>query len=73
MSKYRGPRLRVIRRMGELIAFTRKIFKHASRPRKRRSGQRKLTQFARRLIEKQKLLFYYGVSEKQFIKYIKIN
>ena len=72
MSKYRGPRLRVIRRIGELVAFTRKTFKHAGRLRKRRSGQRKLTQFARRLIEKQKLLFYYGVSEKQFIKYIKI-
>jgi small subunit ribosomal protein S4 len=71
MSKYRGPRLRVIRRIGELVAFTRKTPKHAGRPRKGGSGQRKLTQFARRLIEKQKLLFYYGVSEKQ-VKYVKI-
>jgi small subunit ribosomal protein S4 len=72
MSKYRGPRLRVIRRIGELVAFTRKTPKYAGRPKKGRSGQRKLTQFARRLIEKQKLLFYYGVSEKQLVKYVKI-
>jgi len=72
MSEYRGPRLRIIRRLGRLPAFTRKLPKQSKRHIKRASGQKKKTQFAYRLIEKQKLLFYYGVSEKQLVKYVKI-
>jgi small subunit ribosomal protein S4 len=72
MSKYRGPRLRVVRRIGRLAAFTRKIIKRNTRPGQHGSNRSKPTQFSYRLAEKQKLLFYYGVSEKQLIKYIKV-
>jgi len=72
MSKYCGPRLRIIRRIGELPAFTRKILKRNTRPGQHGSSRRKPTQFAYRLIEKQKLLFYYGISEKQLVKRVKV-
>jgi small subunit ribosomal protein S4 len=71
MSEFRGPRLRIFRRLGRLPAFTRKLPKQSKRHIKSTSGQKKKTQFAYRLIEKQKLLFYYGVSEKQLVKYVK--
>jgi small subunit ribosomal protein S4 len=72
MSKYFGPRLRVIRRLGQLTAFTKKKTRRISRPGQHGTNRVKLTQFAYRLIEKQKLRFYYGVSEKQLVHYIKI-
>jgi small subunit ribosomal protein S4 len=70
MSRYRGPRLRVIRRL-RLSAFTKKIPKRNTRPGQHGAGRKKPTQFSYRLIEKQKLRFYYGISEKQLIRYVK--
>jgi len=72
MSKHHEPRLRVIRRLGELPALTRKIPKRNTRPGQHGSNRRKPTQFSYRLAEKQKLRFYYGISEKQLIRYVKI-
>jgi len=68
MSKYRGPRLRVIRRLGDLPSLTQKIRKRNTRPGQHGANRRKITQFAYRLIEKQKLRFYYGISEKQLVR-----
>jgi small subunit ribosomal protein S4 len=72
MSRYRGPRLRVIRRLGRLSALTQKIPKRNTRPGQHGANRRKPTQFSYRLIEKQKLRFYYGISEKQLVRYVKI-
>jgi len=72
MSKYRGPRLRVVRRLGELPAFTKKTPTRNTRPGQHGASRRKPTQFAYRLREKQKLRFYYGVSEKKLTRYVKI-
>jgi small subunit ribosomal protein S4 len=71
MSRYRGPRLRVIRRLGRLPSITQKIPKRNTRPGQHGTSRKKLTQFSYRLIEKQKLRFYYGISEKQLVRYIK--
>jgi small subunit ribosomal protein S4 len=71
MSKYRGPRLRVIRRLGDLTAFTQKIPKRKTRPGQQGATRKKPTQFSYRLVEKQKLRFYYGISERQLVLYIK--
>jgi small subunit ribosomal protein S4 len=71
MSKYRGPRLRVIRRLGRLPGLTQKIPKRNTRPGQHGTSRRKPTQFSYRLIEKQKLRFHYGISEKQLVRYIK--
>jgi small subunit ribosomal protein S4 len=71
MSKYRGPRLRIVRRLGELSSLTRKSPKRYINPGQHGANRRKPTQFAYRLAEKQKLRFYYGISEKQAIRYVK--
>jgi small subunit ribosomal protein S4 len=72
MSKYRGPRLRIIRRLGELPALTRKSRIRATRPGCHGGSRKKLTRFRFRLIEKQKVRFYYGIPEKQLVRYMKI-
>lgn len=72
MSKHHGPRLRVIRRLGELPALTQKIPKRQTRPGQHGSNRKKPTQFSYRLTEKQKLRFHYGISEKQLVHYVKI-
>jgi small subunit ribosomal protein S4 len=72
MSKYLGPRLRIIRRFGKLKSITQKIPKSNGRQRIQINRKKKWTQFAYRLIEKQKLRFYYGVSEKQLIRQVKL-
>lgn len=71
MSKYCGPRLRIVRRLGSLLALTRKTRKRDTQPGQHGVSRKKLTQFAFRLIEKQKLRFYYGISEAQLTRYVK--
>ena len=71
MSKYRGPRLRIVRRLGELSSLTRKSPKRYISPGQHGANRSKPTQFAYRLAEKQKLRFYYGISEKQAVRYVK--
>ena len=72
MSKYRGPRLRIIRRLGRLPAFSKKRQKSLTRPGQHGASRIKFTQFAYRLAEKQKVRFYYGISEKQITRFIQI-
>ncbi len=75
MSKYRGPRVRIIRRLGDLPGFTRKFFlefnsyppgQHGSRKKKQ-----KVSDYNIRLMEKQKLRYNYGLTEKQLVNYIR--
>ncbi|MGI9214267.1 MAG: 30S ribosomal protein S4, partial [Gammaproteobacteria bacterium] len=72
MSRYRGPRLRIVRRIGKLPGFTNKFSKKTNPPGQHGSLYgKKLSQFNIRLREKQKLRFHYGVSERQLLNYIK--
>jgi len=73
MSRYRGPKLRIIRRLGELPGLTQKICE-----RKYPAGQHgpkkrlvKESQYALQLKEKQKLRFNYGLTERQLIRYVR--
>nr|NP_042457.1 ribosomal protein S4 [Pinus thunbergii]P41638.1 RecName: Full=Small ribosomal subunit protein uS4c; AltName: Full=30S ribosomal protein S4, chloroplastic [Pinus thunbergii]BAA04412.1 ribosomal protein S4 [Pinus thunbergii] len=71
MSRYRGPRLKIIRRLKTLPGLTSK------RPKNRkdsmnRSSSRKISQYRIRLEEKQKLRFHYGLTERQLLKYVRI-
>merc|ERR1712066_647942 len=73
MSKYKGPRIRLIRRIGEITSLTTKRSGRKTRP--GQHGGKRLSKVRRekqkRLLEKQKLRFYYGLTEKQLVSYIK--
>lgn len=71
MSRYRGPRLRVVRRLGELPGLTRKSPKRQYPPGQHGQGRRKRSEYAVRLEEKQKLRFNYGVTERQLLRYVR--
>ncbi|MBD2328567.1 30S ribosomal protein S4 [Alkalinema sp. FACHB-956] len=70
MSRYRGPRLRIARRLGELPGLTRKQARRAYPPGQHGQARKKKSEYAIRLEEKQKLRFNYGLSEKQLRRYV---
>jgi small subunit ribosomal protein S4 len=71
MARYRGPRLRIVRRLGELPALTRKVTNRIAAPGQHGATPKKLSQYGIRLQEKQKVRFNYGVSEAQLISYVR--
>nr|YP_009395140.1 ribosomal protein S4 [Bryothamnion seaforthii]ARW63908.1 ribosomal protein S4 [Bryothamnion seaforthii] len=71
MSRYRGPRLRISRRLGDLPGLTRKKSKKMSPAGEHGQQSKKSSEYALRLEEKQKLRFNYGLSEKQLQKNVK--
>ncbi len=71
MSRYRGPRLRIVRRLGDLPGLTRKAARRAYPPGQHGQARRKRSEYAIRLEEKQKLRFNYGISERQLLRYVK--
>lgn len=71
MSRYRGPRLRVVRRLGDLPGLTRKAARHAYPPGQHGQARKKRSEFAIQLEEKQKLRFNYGITERQLVRYVR--
>ena len=71
MARYTGAKLRITRRLGDLPGLTSKKGNSNARPGQHGANQKKLTQYAIRLEEKQKIRFNYGLSEKQLMNYIK--
>ena len=75
MSRYRGPKLKINRRLGPLPGLTTKKSKKLNRPGKDGNDNadtgKKLTEYGVRLEEKQKLRFNYGLTENQLYRYIK--
>lgn len=74
MSRYRGPKLRISRRLGQLPGLTTKTPQKLNRPGKDRNANadsKKLTEYGVRLEEKQKLKFNYGLTENQLYRYVK--
>ena len=71
MSRYRGPRLKKIRRLGALPGLTRKTPKSGSNLKKKFNSGKK-EQYRIRLQEKQKLRFHYGLTERQLLRYVHI-
>jgi small subunit ribosomal protein S4 len=79
MVRYTGPIIRIVRRLGLLPGLTRKNIKNRTKT-PGQHGKIVLTKAKRsslsddyreRLLEKQKLRFNYGVTEKQLISYFK--
>ena len=75
MSRYRGPKLRITRKLGVLPGLTTKKSKKINRPGKDGNANadtsKKLTEYGVRLEEKQKLKFNYGLTESQLFRYVK--
>ena len=74
MSRYRGPKLKISRRLGFLPGLTVKKSKKLNRPGKDGNSpdtSKKLTEYGIRLEEKQKLKFNYGLTESQLFRYVK--
>lgn len=71
MSRYRGPRLRVVRRLGDLPGLTRKSARRAYPPGQHGQVRKKRSEYAVRLEEKQKLKFNYGITERQLLRYVR--
>nr|YP_010506407.1 ribosomal protein S4 [Amalocalyx microlobus]UXF58054.1 ribosomal protein S4 [Amalocalyx microlobus] len=71
MSRYRGPRLKKIRRLGALPGLTNKR-PRAGNDLRNQSRLGKKSQYRIRLEEKQKLRFHYGLTERQLLKYVRI-
>ena len=76
MSRYRGPKLRITRRLGVLPGLTKKRSKNDNiRPgqhgKANSENGKKITEYGLRLEEKQKLKYNYGLTESQLYRYIK--
>ena len=75
MSRYRGPKLKISRRLGTLPGLTTKKSIKINRPGKDGNSNadtnKKLTEYGVRLEEKQKLKFNYGLTENQLFRYVK--
>jgi len=74
MVRYRGPRLKIIKKFGELPGLTRKVvIKKQNSSGKDTNDQKKpkASSYKIRLNEKQKLRYNYGVTESQLLRYVK--
>lgn len=74
MARYRGPRLKIVRRLGTPLPGLIRTDAELRRPyppgQHGPSKRAKLSDYALRLREKQKLRFHYGLSEKQLRRYV---
>lgn len=77
MSRYRGPRLRLVRKLGQLPGLTTKTPQKDILITPGEHGQplkkvlKKKSPYGLRLLEKQKLRFNYNITERQLIRYVK--
>lgn len=74
MARYRGPRLKIIRRLGTSLPGLMRTDGDLRRPyppgQHGPTRRAKLSDYALRLREKQKLRYHYCISEKQLRKYV---
>ncbi len=67
MGRYLGPRTKVCRRLGFMIYDNTNVEK-AFMKREQEPFRRKQSEYGRRLLEKQKVMYYYGMRESQMRK-----
>lgn len=80
MGRYTGPKCRLCRREGQKLflkgakCFTEKcpVTRRNYPPGMHRGGWRRISQYAQRLREKQKLKRIYGLRERQFLRYMEL-
>jgi small subunit ribosomal protein S4 len=72
MARYTGPKTKVSRRYGVLLAGSARAFENKAYPPGQhgpKGARRKISEYGTALAEKQKLRFQYGVLERQFRRY----
>nr|AWD77906.1 ribosomal protein S4 [Odontosoria chinensis] len=73
MSRYRGPRLKILRRLKNLPGLAGKTSNLGeNRVANDESASRKISQFCVRLRAKQRLRLNYGLTERQLLRYVRI-
>jgi small subunit ribosomal protein S4 len=75
MARYTGPKTKVSRRYGVLLAGSARAFENKAYPPGQhgpKGSRRKISEYGTALAEKQKLRFQYGVLERQFRRYFEI-
>lgn len=70
MANMRGPRFKLCRRLGTNVCGHPKAMKRVAKGKDGKILRSKSSQYGMQLTEKQKLKAYYGVLEKQFIRYV---
>lgn len=70
MATHREPRFKMCRRLGINIYGHPKALKRGEGKNNQRGG-RKVSEYGLQLLEKQKVKAYYGIMERQFIRYVK--
>lgn len=75
MARYLGPRLRIVRRFGDLPGLTAKTPRKKAPPGQHGPNQKKqqrssFSDYKVRLFEKQKLRYNYGLTESQLQRYV---
>jgi small subunit ribosomal protein S4 len=74
MARYSGPRLKIVRRLGTALPGLIRTDPDLRRPyppgQHGPTRRKKLSDYALRLMEKQKLRYHYGLSEKQLRRYM---
>lgn len=71
MSRYRGPRLKIVRRLETPLPGLTSSVINSSRINSQ-SMRKEKSEYRIRLEEKQKLRFHYGISERQLLRYVRI-
>nr|BBD21627.1 30S ribosomal protein S4 [Poropsis sp. ID1_4] len=76
MSRYRGPKIRILKRLGSLPGFGLKINQKFKKRRpisntSKNKNKNKKSSFSIRLKEKQKLRYNYGLTEKNLVQYVR--
>ena len=70
LAKMMGPRFKQSRSLGLNVCGHPKAMDRATKGSSR--ADKRLTEYGRQLLEKQRLRAYYGVMEKQFVRYVKM-
>ncbi len=72
MSRYRGPRVKIVRRLDTpLPGLTASPILNTTRA-TTQSARKEKSEYRIRLEEKQKLRFHYGITERQLLRYVRI-
>ncbi|MDR2947465.1 MAG: 30S ribosomal protein S4 [Candidatus Adiutrix sp.] len=72
MATHREPRFKLCRRLGINIYGHPKALKRGD-GKNQRGGGRKSSEYGLQLLEKQKVKAYYGIMERQFLRYVKAS